>query len=195
MKFADFPLKEVGHSIQLIGGVWEGNDYLYMFIIPEYTEDDVDIVMGDVVEANLDDWKELLRQGDLMETEVLSKCQEGKLYKAVIRKCQRLIDQQVTWNVYRRDKYTCRYCGRNNVPLTVDHLVLWEDGGPSIEDNLVAACKKCNKTRGNTPYEEWLKSPYYKRVSKHLPLDVRENNHALTWTLGNIDRVVKVRNR
>ena len=61
-----------------------------------------------------------------------------KLYKAVIRKCQRNIEQGVSWNVFRRDGYACRYCGNKEVPLTVDHLVLWEESGPSTEANLVS---------------------------------------------------------
>jgi 5-methylcytosine-specific restriction endonuclease McrA len=37
--------------------------------------------------------------------------------------------------------------------------------GASVEDNLITACRKCNKTRGNMLYEDWLNSDYYKKVS------------------------------
>ena len=66
------------------------------------------------------------------------------------------------WEVFRRDNYTCRYCGNKQVPMTVDHVVLWEEGGPSIVKNLICSCKKCNNTRGNMQYEDWLESDGYK---------------------------------
>ena len=88
--------------------------------------------------------------------------------------------------MYRRDHYRCRYCGANDVPLTVDHLVLWEEGGPSTEENLVSACKDCNKTRGNTPYHLWLRDSYYKRVSANLPPMIQEANERIAHTLDGI---------
>ena len=45
--------------------------------------------------------------------------------------------------------------------MTVDHVVLWEDLGDSVTKNLICACRKCNKTRGNMKYPDWLQSTYY----------------------------------
>jgi len=81
--------------------------------------------------------------------------------KIVLRKSQRNIEQGISWEVFRRDNFTCRYCGANNVPMTVDHVVLWEDLGDSVTKNLICACRKCNKTRGNMKYPDWLQSTYY----------------------------------
>jgi 5-methylcytosine-specific restriction endonuclease McrA len=86
-----------------------------------------------------------------------------------VRKSQRQIDSKVQWDCFRRDKYKCVYCNRDDVPLTIDHIMTWENGGPTTVENLVTACKKCNKTRGNTPYGDWLESDYYKQVSKNVP--------------------------
>jgi hypothetical protein len=193
MDFKDFPLKEVGRSVMLIGAVYADNDTAYCMVFPEYQGD---APPGEDVELTQDDWAALLRQGDLVETEVLAKAKDGKLVKAIIRKCQRQIAQQVSWNVYRRDGYECRYCGRNDVPLTVDHLVLWEDGGPSTEDNLVAACKKCNKVRGNTSYHDWLLHPYYKKRSRENLTEAQiAANHAILSRLDKVERVNHVRSR
>jgi hypothetical protein len=68
----------------------------------------------------------------------------------------------------------------------VDHLVTWESGGPSIEENLVASCSKCNNARGETPYEEWLMSPYYKRVSANLGYQDKFANQVIVSRLANI---------
>jgi len=191
MDFKDFPLADVGTSIQLVGGIWAGNGVTYLFQFPEYGHE----YDTQVIEMSKDDWKALLRQSDLLETEVLSKCEDGKLYKAVVRKCQRNIDQQVSWNVFKRDGYACRYCGRDDVPLTVDHLVLWEKGGPSTEANLVSSCKKCNKTRGNTEYADWLNHQYYARVRENLSTEQRQINQDVAYTLNSIELVINIRTK
>ena len=48
--------------------------------------------------------------------------------------------------------------------MTVDHIVLWSEGGQSVPDNLITSCAKCNHTRGKMPYNDWLSSAYYKKI-------------------------------
>lgn len=194
--FKDFPLKEVGVTIQLVGGVWADEGNLYFMHIPEFGIDDrLDHLDFNFVEMDDSAWKEMLRQSDLVEVEVLSKCENGKLYKAIVRKCTRTVEQGVSWRVFKRDGYACRYCGNDDVPLTVDHLVLWEEGGPSIEENLASACKRCNKTRGNFQYEDWLGHPYYLKVAENLTAEQRQANIDVADTLAGIPRLINVRKR
>lgn len=115
--------------------------------------------------------------------------EDGALEKAIIRKSQRQIDSQVSWNVFRRDNFMCRYCGTEKLSLTVDHLVCYEDGGPSIEANLVACCRKCNKIRGDTAYAAWLRHPYYIEVSQKVSYAYQELNRRVADTLVSIPRV------
>jgi hypothetical protein len=144
-----------------------------------------------VLDMDRDDWARFIRQTDLLEVEVLAATGDNKkLAKAVIRKSQRQISQGVSWQVYKRDGYRCRYCAAEGVPMTVDHLVLWEDGGPSIPENLVTACRRCNKTRGNTEYGAWLRHPYYRKVSRGLIMAAQEANEAVLHTLAAIPRMV-----
>ena len=105
------------------------------------------------------------------------------------------MDNNVSWRVYRRDKYACRYCGVNNVPLTVNHIICWEVRGPWIEQNLLTACRKCNKTRGNTSYADWLRHPHYLKVAQHLNPEIRAANEAILGRLDAIPRVNKIRSR
>lgn len=100
--------------------------------------------------------------------------------KIVLRKSQRNLEQGVSWEVFRRDNFTCRYCGADNVPMTVDHIVRWENLGQSVPDNLICSCRKCNKTRGNTEYPDWLVSPYYLDKVSKLPKEFHEKN-VKTW--------------
>jgi len=192
MEFKDLKIQDVGREVLLVGGVWAGNGQTFVCLYPEFGEQEGELHVLNMTE---DDWKTLLRQSDIMETEVLAKAEDGTLYKAVMRKCQRNIEQGTSWNVFRRDEYACRYCGNDKIPLTVDHLVLWEDGGPSIEENLVAACRKCNKKRGNTQYKDWLTHPYYLKMSKNLSPEIRAANETVLGTLRDIPRHVNKRKR
>lgn len=56
--------------------------------------------------------------------------------------------------IFRRDNYTCQYCGRRDVALTVDHVVPRHLGGLPAWSNLVAACSNCNHHKGGRRLEE-----------------------------------------
>jgi hypothetical protein len=192
MKLNDLPLLDIGNNIQLTGAIYSGNGQHYACIFPDEHGLNIHSIRG--LEMDHADWEKFLLQTDHLETEMkLLDPATGKIVKAIVRKSQRQVDQNISWKVFRRDDYACRYCGRNDVPLTVDHLVLWEEGGPTTEANLVSACKKCNRTRGNTPYEEWLKSDYYSKVCK-CPID-RAMNEKLLPTLASIPRMTYKRSR
>lgn len=57
------------------------------------------------------------------------------------------------FEVFKRDDYTCRYCGRKSpdVVLEVDHVVPVCDGGDDDEMNLVTACWECNRGKAGVP--------------------------------------------
>jgi 5-methylcytosine-specific restriction endonuclease McrA len=58
--------------------------------------------------------------------------------------------------VLARDNYTCQYCGDQpgKANLTVDHVVPRSRGGEHTWDNVVTACARCNRRKGNrTPAE------------------------------------------
>ena len=56
--------------------------------------------------------------------------------------------------ILRRDDYTCQYCGKNTVHLTVDHVVPRRLGGTHSWENLVAACPACNHRKGGRTAEQ-----------------------------------------
>jgi 5-methylcytosine-specific restriction endonuclease McrA len=57
-------------------------------------------------------------------------------------------------NILRRDGYKCAYCGRGDLPLTVDHIIPKARGGDDIWENLISACTKCNNKKGDRTPEE-----------------------------------------
>jgi 5-methylcytosine-specific restriction endonuclease McrA len=50
--------------------------------------------------------------------------------------------------IFRRDQYTCQYCGSRPAKLTVDHVVPRSLGGSHTWANLVSACPSCNHRKG-----------------------------------------------
>lgn len=56
--------------------------------------------------------------------------------------------------IFRRDNYTCQYCGKHTLNLTIDHVVPRHLGGEHSWTNVVAACSVCNHRKGGRTLEE-----------------------------------------
>lgn len=53
----------------------------------------------------------------------------------------------------------CAYCGctpRRNQRLTKDHLRPLSEGGTTVPENIVPACKSCNSSKGVEDFKVWL---------------------------------------
>lgn len=195
MPLKDIPFKELGLSIQMVGAVYADKSRTWLVMFPG-EPDHIEAHQTKVVSLNREEWEQFLRQTDLVEVECVVRDPETKVIgKAMLRKSERQISQQTSWAVFRRDGFRCRYCGVEDQPLTVDHLITWESGGPSTPENLVAACKKCNGARGETPFEQWLTDPYFKRVSQNLAFEERFRLQALVPSLAKIPVSVRVGKR
>jgi 5-methylcytosine-specific restriction endonuclease McrA len=60
-------------------------------------------------------------------------------------------------NILRRDGHRCQFCGRGDIPLTVDHVIPASRGGEDTWENLVCACVICNNKKGDrTPDEAMM---------------------------------------
>ena len=60
------------------------------------------------------------------------------------------IDAGLRLRIYRRDGFTCVYCGTTTGPFQLDHVRPYSKGGQDREDNLVTACRPCNMAKKNT---------------------------------------------
>jgi len=59
--------------------------------------------------------------------------------------------------IFRRDLYTCQYCGRKTKNLTIDHVIPRRLGGKTRWENVVAACARCNHLKGgHTPEQSGM---------------------------------------
>ncbi len=66
----------------------------------------------------------------------------------------RLIVKLSRREVFRRDSYTCQYCGKHTGDLTIDHVLPRSLGGQHTWLNVVAACPVCNHRKGGRRVEE-----------------------------------------
>ena len=51
----------------------------------------------------------------------------------------------------------CAYCGKEDVPLQIEHIVPRSKGGTDRVSNLTLACEACNRKKGDKSVEEFLK--------------------------------------
>ena len=187
---ADINILDIGTQIQMAGAIYSNDKQAYLVMFPdEHDSADKPMVAIAMTQA---DWIRFNQQTDYLEVEMHAPDADGKIVKSIVRKSQRQIDQGVSWLVYKRASFRCEYCGGEagvgGMALTVDHLVLFEEGGPAIPENLAACCRRCNKTRGNMKYRDWLRSPYYKKVSQGLIMFQVELNEKRVETLPFIPR-------
>jgi len=112
MKFEDFDLLKIGNSLEIKGVLYGNTSEDFMIMLPAQEEP----TMMKILTPTLEEWNKIVRQSDLLETEIVSGDSNKKI---IVRKSTRQIDLSVSWAVFRRDGYKCRYCGNDHVPLTV----------------------------------------------------------------------------
>lgn len=96
-----------------------------------------------------------------------------------------MMPQGLRFDVFRRDNFCCRYCGRSSpsVTLEVDHVVAVSNGGTDEIGNLVTACIDCN--RGKSAKVAVAPSPGAKPRAEHPLVGMfghsRDRNGAIQW--------------
>lgn len=87
--------------------------------------------------------------------------------------------------VFRRDGYTCQYCGQRSSHLTLDHVIPRHRGGQHSWENLVTACMRCNHRKGGRPLEEagmkLLRTPTRPSASPYYFLDAWAHRSPEEW--------------
>jgi hypothetical protein len=81
----------------------------------------------------------------------------------------------------------CAYCGVENVPFEIEHILAKSKGGSNRVSNLCLSCHSCNQAKGNKPIEEFLKKKpeVLKRVlaQAKAPLKDAAAVNATRWKL------------
>ena len=77
---------------------------------------------------------------------------------AMIRRPHRLERKLSRMEIFRRDNFTCQYCGKITRNLTLDHVIPRSRNGEHTWENVVSACVPCNRIKaGRTPEEAGMK--------------------------------------
>lgn len=63
---------------------------------------------------------------------------------------RKAIGKKLRFEVLKRDKFTCQYCGRMSpdVILEIDHIKPVSEGGTNELLNLITSCRDCNRGKG-----------------------------------------------
>jgi 5-methylcytosine-specific restriction endonuclease McrA len=78
--------------------------------------------------------------------------------ESLVRRPARIERRLNRFEIFRRDNYTCQYCGRQLKALTLDHVIPRSRNGAHTWENIVSACGHCNRKKaGRTPAEAGMK--------------------------------------
>lgn len=68
---------------------------------------------------------------------------------------RRSISKKLRFDVFKRDSFTCQYCGSHppSVTLEVDHIMAVSNNGTNDIDNLITSCFDCNRGKRNHPLD------------------------------------------
>jgi 5-methylcytosine-specific restriction endonuclease McrA len=71
---------------------------------------------------------------------------------------------------------TCAYCGKQDVPLQVEHICPRATGGSNRVSNLTLACEPCNTRKGAKPIEQFLakKPEVLKKILAHAKKPLKD---------------------
>jgi len=78
----------------------------------------------------------------------------------------------------------CAYCGKEDVPLEVEHIVPKSRGGSDRVSNLAISCHDCNREKGNLTAEEFGHPEIQKKTRQSLKATAFMN--VIRWKLVNI---------
>jgi len=87
-------------------------------------------------------------------------------------------------NLFKRDRYTCQYCGAQPGPeeLTIDHVTPRSRGGASEWENCVLACVECNRKKADrTLAEVGLRLRHTPRRPRWNPIFAHADVRIRSW--------------
>ena len=88
---------------------------------------------------------------------------------------------------------TCVYCGCKPPVLTLDHVIAKSKGGFDVRSNLVACCRRCNKSKKSQElWQWWQSSPWWcearaRRLSAEVLIcNVRKNSRTIDQAISDL---------
>ncbi|MCL0091946.1 HNH endonuclease [Dehalococcoidales bacterium] len=96
------------------------------------------------------------------------------LEKGVARGVRKAVSEKVRYQVFNRDTFRCRACGRgadDGVKLTIDHIIPVDWGGTNDMSNLLTLCEECN--RGKKAWVDTVPSQIMKEIMDRPTVEQR----------------------
>lgn len=84
--------------------------------------------------------------------EFYNEWKNGKKYATNARIERSILNDDIRYNVLKRDNYTCQICGataKDGAKLHVDHIIPVSEGGKTTMSNLQTLCDRCNIGKSN----------------------------------------------
>lgn len=84
--------------------------------------------------------------------------QNGNKYEETKKQERKIMNDDIRYNVLKRDNYTCRICGatsKDGAKLHVDHIIPISEGGKTVMSNLQTLCDRCNIGKSNKTEEDF----------------------------------------
>lgn len=119
--------------------------------------------------------------------------------KTIEIKIRRTIPKAVRLHVFKRDNFTCQYCGFKGTAetLVIDHIIPISLGGANEIDNMATACHNCNTRKGARDLSDYLRNAisqntqFYQNFKESLDninglVKEKMGNHQLQSTLNNL---------
>lgn len=78
--------------------------------------------------------------------------QQGNKYCETQKRERRIMNDDIRYNVLKRDNFQCQLCGataKDGAKLHVDHIIPVSKGGKTIMSNLQTLCDRCNIGKSN----------------------------------------------
>lgn len=181
--FEEFDPKKIGGSVHLVGTVWKDYASGEIYIAPLWTDLNINHGNLNLIEADHFDNIKIINEAWLLEAK-RNEGFQGRATKVALIRAQKQVEPRLMWQVYRRDKYTCVYCGDSENAMTYDHYVPRSLGGPTNVENGRTACKNCNLLKGDMKPEDWLISDRLNERKKFIQKVITKKQNVIKDTNG-----------
>lgn len=90
--------------------------------------------------------------------ELYKEWENGNKYEVTKRQERKIMNDDIRYNVLKRDNFTCQKCGitsKNGAKLEVDHIIPLSKGGKTVMSNLQTLCDRCNSGKSDKTKEDF----------------------------------------
>lgn len=148
---------KIGLDVHLAGTVWIDQVTGRSYVLPLNWDFELELIEPEILYFDCHESMDILNQAWLLEAKRYDGYR-GHLTKVALKRQQRQVQPKIIWKVFRRDNFTCVYCGDNEGPMTFDHFIPESQGGPTTVENGRTACRQCNKLKADMSAEQFLAS-------------------------------------